>query len=182
MPTRMSKRICPNWPPTSAMFTCATAIGISRPCRNCCNWPRCVWNGREGSRHENPATFSELLQAYFTDRLMRATQRQPTHHRKLPGYLPPADAFAQRCLEKASNRTGHADLDAPFIVRFLDHLEKDRGNSPRSRNVRLAAIHSFFNYVALQEPAARRGGPACLGNPEQTLRKKAGGLLDADRK
>jgi len=36
---------------------------------------------------------------------------------------------------------------------FLEHLEKDRGNSPRSRNVRLSAIHSFFAYAALQEPA-----------------------------
>jgi hypothetical protein len=36
-------------------------------------------------------------------------------------------------------------LDAPFIGRFLDHLEKDRDNTPRSRNIRLAAIHSFLN-------------------------------------
>src|ERR1019366_8977436 len=40
------------------------------------------------------------------------------------------------------------------IAGFLDYLENERGNSPRSRNVRLAAIHSFFNYVALHEPAA----------------------------
>jgi integrase len=31
-------------------------------------------------------------------------------------------------------------------------VEKDRGNKPQTRNVRLAAIHSFFHYVALQEP------------------------------
>jgi integrase len=37
------------------------------------------------------------------------------------------------------------NLDAPFIGRFLDHLEKDRDNTPRSRNIRLAAIHSFLN-------------------------------------
>ena len=45
------------------------------------------------------------------------------------------------------------DLDVSLVCRFLDHLEKDRRISVRSRNVRLAAIHSFFNYVALQEPA-----------------------------
>jgi site-specific recombinase XerD len=45
------------------------------------------------------------------------------------------------------------DLDISFITRFLDYLERERGNSPRSRNVRLAAIHSFFDYVALHEPA-----------------------------
>jgi site-specific recombinase XerD len=45
------------------------------------------------------------------------------------------------------------ELDASFVCRFLDHLERDRGVTARSRNVRLAAIHSFFSYVALQEPA-----------------------------
>jgi len=45
------------------------------------------------------------------------------------------------------------NLDAPFIGRFLNYLEQDRGNTPRSRNIRLAAIHSFFKYVALQEPS-----------------------------
>ena len=45
------------------------------------------------------------------------------------------------------------DLDAPFIVPFLEHLERSRKNSARTRNARLAAIHSFFRYVALEEPA-----------------------------
>jgi site-specific recombinase XerD len=45
------------------------------------------------------------------------------------------------------------DLEAPFIGRFLTYLEKSRGNTPASRNIRLAAIHSFFKYVALQEPS-----------------------------
>jgi integrase/recombinase XerD len=63
-------------------------------------------------------------------------------------------AFAQRTLKKLSPKLSVQDLDAPFITRFLDYLEKERGNSPRSRNVRLAAIHSFFNYVALHEPTA----------------------------
>ena len=45
------------------------------------------------------------------------------------------------------------DLDAPFIVLFLEHLERSRKNSARTRNARLAAIHSFFRYVALEEPA-----------------------------
>lgn len=45
------------------------------------------------------------------------------------------------------------DLDAAFIVVFLEHLERSRKNSARTRNARLAAIHSFFRYVALEEPA-----------------------------
>ena len=45
-----------------------------------------------------------------------------------------------------------ADLDAPFVAGFLDHLEQDRGNSVRTRNARLAAIRSFFRYAALCHP------------------------------
>jgi site-specific recombinase XerD len=60
--------------------------------------------------------------------------------------------FAQKRLKQPPTKLSVEDLDAPLILRFLDHLEKERGNSPRSRNVRLATIHSFFTYVALQEP------------------------------
>ncbi len=41
---------------------------------------------------------------------------------------------------------------APFLGKFLQHLERTRGNSARTRNNRLAAIHAFFRYVAVSEP------------------------------
>lgn len=44
------------------------------------------------------------------------------------------------------------DLDAPLIGAFLTHLEQGRGNSPRTRNARLGAIHSFYRYAALEHP------------------------------
>jgi site-specific recombinase XerD len=46
------------------------------------------------------------------------------------------------------------DLDVPVILAFLDHLEQSRHNSIRSRNLRLAAIRSFFRLVALRDPAS----------------------------
>ena len=45
-----------------------------------------------------------------------------------------------------------AALDTPVILSFLDHLEVEQHNSVRSRNARLAAIHSFFRWVALCDP------------------------------
>lgn len=45
-----------------------------------------------------------------------------------------------------------ADLDAPGVLRFLSYLEQERGNSVRSRNIRLSAIRSFFRLVALRDP------------------------------
>jgi integrase/recombinase XerD len=44
------------------------------------------------------------------------------------------------------------DVDAPVVLRFLTYLEQERGNSVRSRNIRLAALRSFFRFVALRDP------------------------------
>ena len=38
-------------------------------------------------------------------------------------------------------------LDAPMILAFLHHLETERGNGPKTRNARLAAINAFFRYL-----------------------------------
>ena len=54
--------------------------------------------------------------------------------------------------KKEPAKLGLAEIDAPLLVAFLDYLEKERGNGARSRNDRLAAVHSFFRYIALEEP------------------------------
>lgn len=98
------------------------------------------------------ADFARLLEAFFTDRLIQ--QRQVSPH-TIAGYRDTFRLlikFAAAHLKKAPSALTMDDLDAPFIGTFLDHLEKDRGNTPRSRNARLAAIHSFFRYAALEEP------------------------------
>jgi site-specific recombinase XerD len=94
-----------------------------------------------------------LLQAFFTDRLRH--QRAASPH-TLAGYR---DAFrllvqfaAQR-LRTSPSTLQVEHLDAPLVGAFLEHLEQTRGNRARTRNARLAAIHSFFRYVALREPA-----------------------------
>lgn len=92
------------------------------------------------------------LQAFFTDRLIG--QRQASAH-TIAGYR---DTF-RLLLRFAADRTrtsaselDFADLDAPLIAAFLTHLETERGNGVRTRNHRLAAIHSLFGYAALHHP------------------------------
>lgn len=92
------------------------------------------------------------LQTFFTDRLIQ--QRRVSPH-TIAAYR---DTF-RLLLTYAANQTGKkphsldlADLDAPLISAFLQHLEIDRHNSSRTRNARLAAIHSLFNYAALRHP------------------------------
>jgi len=99
------------------------------------------------------SSFPSLLQSFFTDRLLR--QRQASPH-TIAGYR---DCFrlllqfAKKRLSKMPSQIRIEDLDAPFLGLFLDHLESTRKNSARTRNVRLGALHSFFRYVALEEPA-----------------------------
>jgi len=102
----------------------------------------------------NPdANFSGLIQAFFTDHLLR--QRRASPH-TLAGYRDTFRLllrFAARRLGKAPSKLCLKELDAPFIGEFLEHLETERGITVRSRNTRLAAIHSFFRYVSFREPA-----------------------------
>jgi site-specific recombinase XerD len=97
--------------------------------------------------------FAGLLQSFFTDRLMRQRQASPNTIASYRDSFCLLFKFALQRLNKAPSMLSIEDLDAPFIGTFLDHLEKDRGNSARSRNVRLAAIHSFFKYFALHDPS-----------------------------
>jgi site-specific recombinase XerD len=99
-----------------------------------------------------PAPIAALLEAFFTDRLMRERDASPHTVAAYRDTFQLLLGFVQRRLGKAPSALTVADLDAPLIGVFLDHLERDRGNTARTRNARLAAIHSFFRYLALREP------------------------------
>ena len=58
-----------------------------------------------------------------------------------------------------------ANLQPDRVLAFLAHLEKDRGNSAATRNVRLAAIHAFFRYVGAQHPEHLEQAQRVLGVP-----------------
>ena len=96
--------------------------------------------------------FSSLLQAFFTDRLMEQCNASPHTIAAYRDTFRLLLSYAQQRLGKPPSDLSLHQLDSDFIGAFLRHLEQDRGNSPRSRNARLAAIHSFFRYVAYQVP------------------------------
>jgi len=60
--------------------------------------------------------------------------------------------FAEQQTGKTPSQIRVADLDAELIGAFLDHLERERANSAATRNARLAAVRSLFNYAALGHP------------------------------
>ena len=97
-------------------------------------------------------TVGPLVQAFFAEHLLGHKRASP---QTVGSYR---DAF-RLLLDFLRVQTGTepvalrlADLDAPIVLAFLDHLEQGRNNAVKSRNVRLAAIRSFFRFVALREP------------------------------
>jgi site-specific recombinase XerD len=99
------------------------------------------------------STFCTLVQAFFTGRLMGERNASPHTIANYRDTFRLLISFAERKLKKAPTCLTIEDLDAPFILGFLGSLEKERGNTPQTRNCRLAGIHSFFEFVVRQEPA-----------------------------
>ena len=98
------------------------------------------------------STLAPTLEAFFTERLMN--QRQASAH-TVVAYRDTFRlllAFAQSRTKRTPSALDFDDLDAPLIGAFLDYLESERGNSVRTRNARLAALHSMFRFAALSHP------------------------------
>ena len=101
----------------------------------------------------NSAGLASLLQRFFTQRLL---EQQGVSSDTVASYR---DTF-RLLLRFATQHLGRTpckllldELDGIFIEKFLRYLELDRNNSVRTRNTRLAAIHAFFRFVAISEPA-----------------------------
>src|SRR6266853_784984 len=92
-----------------------------------------------------------LLQIFFTDHLVAAAASQSTDGCELSRYIPIVVAVRSSRKRHRTCCPGDPQLDAEIILRFLDALEKDRGNTV-SRNLRLTAIRSFYRMVALRDP------------------------------
>src|SRR6266853_3098624 len=99
------------------------------------------------------SSFQSLLHRFFTDRLLKqlgASQYTVAAYRDAFRLLL---QFASEHLGRAPSELVMENLDVAFLGQFLEHLELDRGNCIRTRNNRLSAIHAFFQYVAISEPA-----------------------------
>jgi integrase/recombinase XerD len=97
-------------------------------------------------------TLAPTLEAYFTDRLLRQQRVSANTVASYRDAFRLLFAFVQQMTDIAPSRLELTHLDAPTIGAFLEYLEHERGNSARTRNIRLAAVHSFFQYCALRHP------------------------------
>lgn len=125
--------------------------------------------------------FPQLVQDFF---LRRLTAERGASARTIESYR---DAF-ELLLAFAEQRTGRppsalamTDLDAPLILDFLDHLETRRGNTARTRNARLAAIHSFMRYAAVRDPASLPVTARVLAIPAKRFGRPVLGYLSREQ-
>ena len=133
--------------------------------------------GRAMARNAPMTALAPLLQAFFSDRLLR--QRRASAHtvmayrdtfRLLLG-------FAQQRLGRSPTDLRVADLDASLIVDFLHHLETGRHNTLRTRNARLAALRSFFRFAALHLPDHLQQIQRILAIPQKKPDRRLVGFL-----
>jgi site-specific recombinase XerD len=120
------------------------------------------------------------LQAFFTDRLRqqrRASDETVRAYRDtwrlLLGF-----ATARTC--KQPSLLGIGDIDADLVAAFLDHLEHDRHNSVRTRNARLAAIHSLFCFAAPRHPEHAADISRILAMPSKRFQRALGTYLTVE--
>jgi site-specific recombinase XerD len=119
-----------------------------------------------------------LLEAFFTDRLQRQRNASPNTVAAYRDTFRLLLVFAQARVRKPPSALPLGALDAPLIAAFLQHLETTRRNSVRTRNARLAAIHSFFRFVALEEPAHSAVCQRVLAIPTKKAERKLVTSLD----
>jgi len=120
-----------------------------------------------------PNTLARALREFFANQLPRLRGMSPHTILSYRDSLTLLLRFVG-----SHHRTSVAELDLEHIgphevIAFLHHLEHDRNNTPSTRNVRLAAIHAFFRYVATQEPGRLEQCQRILGVPFKRTRSRS---------
>lgn len=118
-----------------------------------------------------------LIQAFFVEHLLQHKAASPQTIRAYRDTFRLLLAFVREHSGTEPANLQLAALDASTVLAFLDHLERDRHNTPQSRNARLAAVRSFFRYVAFREPEALDLATRVLAIPTKRSRRPGVGYL-----
>jgi site-specific recombinase XerD len=123
------------------------------------------------------ADFPVLLEHFFMQRLMQQRRVSPHTIASYRDTFRLLLRFVQKKLQKAPSQLPFEQLDAPLIAAFLDDLEKSHRITPRSRNLRLTAIRSFFHYAAFEAPSHAAQIQRVLAIPSQRCARPQVGFL-----
>ena len=126
------------------------------------------------------ADFARLLTVFFTQYLMQQRQVSPHTIASYRDTFRLLVAYVHKSLGKPPQELSVADIDPDLIGAFLSHLENGRGNHPRTRNIRLAAIRSFFRIVALHAPEHAALAQRVLAIPSKRWTRRIVDFLSDD--
>ncbi len=124
--------------------------------------------------------FATLVREFFCQRLItqqNASARTVASYRDMFRLL--LRYFADH-RGRAPTALTLADLDAPAVLAFLDHLERGRGNSIATRNVRLAALRSFLKYASARDPTCLLAVHRVLAIPTKRFQHRLLGYLSRE--
>lgn len=124
------------------------------------------------------ATLPALIQQFFTERLCTQLAASPNTIAAYRDTFRLLLQFATEKFSKPPTKLNIEALDATLIGEFLTHIEDKRRNSARSRNARLAAIRSFFRFVAIREPAHLLHCQRILAMPDKRYERRTVEFLD----
>lgn len=131
-------------------------------------------------RPKLPPSFPALVQAYFGEYL---TQQRALSPQTIAAYRDGFVlflGFAEERLGMAPAAITLADVTPDLIMAFLDHLERQRHNSVRSRNARLAALRSFLKFAGHRDVASLHVIERALGVPVKRFERPMFGYLTRD--
>jgi site-specific recombinase XerD len=116
-------------------------------------------------------TFASLVQEFFTDYMVQQRALSPC---TVASYRDTFVLLLRYAQQQGKDASGLqlTDITAKFLARFLDHLERERHNSVRSRNIRLAAVRSFLKFAARRDPAHLRVIEQALAVPMKRFDRK----------
>ena len=126
-------------------------------------------------------TFASLVQEFFTDHMVQQRALSPCTVACYRDSFSLLLGFAEQRLGKAPTTLQLVDLNQKFLASFLDHLERDRHNSVRSRNIRLAAIRSFLKFAARRDVANLHVIEQALTVPMKRFDKPMVGFLSREQ-
>ncbi len=125
--------------------------------------------------------FDQLVQDFFLRRLISQRGASPRTVESYRDAFELLFGYIEQRLGKQPSALTLADLDAPIIADFLEHLETVRHNSARTRNARLAAIHSFMRYAAVRDPASLPIATRVLAIPSKRFDRPVLGHLTKEQ-
>ena len=128
-----------------------------------------------------PQRFAELVQTFFCDYLIKQRDLSPRTVNAYRDTFRLLLNFLRRACGERPDQLTLSNLTASQLIAFLQYLEEERGNCVRTRNLRLAALRSFFRYVgACEGTGSHRSNSTNHGNSLETILPSSSGLSFAD--